>query len=217
VDKNSFLLLAFALNVGITGHRTLPAKEIINIEKIMVRILELIKNTSDKFLKETLPNYSNPFHLYRMISPLAEGADRIAAYAALKCNYELFCPLPFSKSEYEKDFIATQSKNEFNYLLSKATSVFKVEGDAINKNEAYLKVGEYVLKNCNILLTVWDGIVTENVGGTSSITQKAIEQNIPVVWINSILPHEIRIIERNQEFTFQETKLKEILSRHIIK
>jgi hypothetical protein len=217
VDKNSFLLPTFALNVGITGHRTLPANEVINIENIIIRILEYIKNISDKLLKETPPNYSNPLHVYRMISPIAEGADRIAANAALKCNYKLFCPLPFRKSEYEKDFIAKQSKDEFHYLLSKAESILEIAGDSQNRNEAYLAVGEYIIQNSDILLSVWDGKSDDNIGGTGDITQKAIEQNIPVVWINIILPNEIRIIERNQEFTFQETKLKEILSRHIIK
>ncbi len=37
----------------------------------------------------------NELPALRLISPLAEGSDRIAAECALRLGYELQCPLPF--------------------------------------------------------------------------------------------------------------------------
>jgi hypothetical protein len=59
----------------------------------------------------------------RLLSPLAEGADRLVADCAhaLKKDYELICPLPFKLPAYEDDLRATPgSLAEFHTLLERA-------------------------------------------------------------------------------------------------
>jgi hypothetical protein len=60
--------------------------------------------------------------LRRAFSPLADGEDRLFAGEALALGFELNCPLPFSQSEYEKDFPTRERVDEFRALLSRANA-----------------------------------------------------------------------------------------------
>ena len=46
------------------------------------------------------------------LSPLARGADRLAAEIALDLGYELNVPMPFPQAEYEKDFTGIDPTKE---------------------------------------------------------------------------------------------------------
>ena len=64
----------------------------------------------------------------RLVSSLAEGADRVAAEEALSAGWELQSPLPFPKEEYEKDFASSESKDAFAELIRRATAVMELDG-----------------------------------------------------------------------------------------
>ena len=51
----------------------------------------------------------------RLVSALAEGADRIAAKAALEAGWTLEVVLPFATEEYEQDFDSPESKEAFPF------------------------------------------------------------------------------------------------------
>ncbi len=101
-----------ALRVGITGARRLnPA----NIGPIEMQLTHLLDAIQQKMLVEeslTLGDYyqhepDRAFEpLLRMVSPLARGADRLAARAALNAGYKLFVPLPFPQ-----DFTGTDDRH----------------------------------------------------------------------------------------------------------
>ena len=48
--------------------------------------------------------YASDPPLLRAVTPLAEGADRLFAEAALGLGYALTCPMPFHQAEFEEDF-----------------------------------------------------------------------------------------------------------------
>src|SRR5205085_7563992 len=41
---------------------------------------------------------------FELLSPLAEGADRLVAEVALECQVKLRVPMPLAQKEYERDF-----------------------------------------------------------------------------------------------------------------
>ena len=55
----------------------------------------------------------------RLLSPLAEGADRLVAKAALLSGYRLEVAMPFAQAEYEQDF-DPEGVTEFRALLDQA-------------------------------------------------------------------------------------------------
>ena len=66
--------------------------------------------------------------MLRVISPLAEGADRLVAKEAIALGFELQCPLPFTREEYQRDFESAQSRQEFCALIALATAVLELDG-----------------------------------------------------------------------------------------
>jgi len=128
-------------------------------------------------------------------SALAEGADRMGARAALASGYRLECPLPFERSEYEKDFSTEASRHEFRALLDAATSIWELRGTRAEGALAYENVGEAVIEHSDLLIAVWDGEEAHGRGGTADVVRAAAATRMPVVWIH-LDPHvEIRLIE----------------------
>jgi hypothetical protein len=151
------------VRVGVTGHRlnALPSEgEDQQLRDAVRRILEEIKRiTMEIFSRRTesdIETYSSEEPCLRLISPLAEGADRLVTEEALKLGLELHCPLPFPREEYVRDFAAETSCAKFWELLSKATSVFELDGTRDANQEAYEMVGRTVLRQSDVLIAIWD-------------------------------------------------------------
>ena len=105
-----------------------------------------------------------------LYSALADGADRLVVYEAMKLNIEFIVVLPMALSVYEKDFTC-KSKDEFYHLLSKAKETINLENKNKNKDTLYEKAGHFISDNCDILFALWDGEHTGLKGGTSDIVK----------------------------------------------
>lgn len=137
-----------------------------------------------------------------LVSALADGADTIAADAALSLGYKLAAPLPFAVAEYESDF-APAAKADFHRLFGKADAVLELpgrgksgpsEGDEIEVNRAYEAAGLTVLSQADIVLAVWDRELSRGRGGTAELVAETVRAGIPIVLVdaNGILPVEVR-------------------------
>jgi len=145
------------LTLGVTGHRDLLANEAPTIE---ARLGELFEALRLRFPDVPL----------RLLSPLAEGADRIAARVALEAGVELVVPLPLPLSDYARDFHQPESLREFRQLLALASSVDTVTTDAgRSRAECYARVGAHVSDHSQILIAIWDGKPEGQAGGTAQI------------------------------------------------
>lgn len=152
--------------LGVTGHRDISDED---KEILGCRVREVFEELKDKYPK-------SPFIL---LSPLAEGADRLVAQVALDAGISLVVPLPMPVDEYEKDFLTPESKAEFRDLLNRATAWFELSplevntnhhgSDMENRNLQYREVGLYVARHCQVLLALWDGLSTSSKAGTSHI------------------------------------------------
>jgi len=180
----SFSKLPLAFRVGVTGTRNIRQGTEDAVRTEISQVLELISGEIGK-LAQTSASQSiyvqEPNCKLRLVSPLAEGSDRLAAEEALKAGYALYAPLPFSRSEYEKDFPDTVEA--FRTLLSKA-DVLELDGAREFANESYREVGRFVVRNCDLLIAVWDGESERGPGGTAEIVRFAASLRVPVWWIN---------------------------------
>jgi hypothetical protein len=186
--------LALALRIGITGARNLsPA----HLPRIRAQATEFLVKTRGELERLALsPDAKRAYDCssgnsarvrLHVLSPLAEGADRLLAVAALENGYLLSCPLPFTQTEYENDFTSDESRQEFRSLLDRAgASILELDGARGEaQNSSYEAVGRFVVRNCDILVAIWDGQPGKGFGGTTDIVRFATSHGPPVLWIHA--------------------------------
>jgi hypothetical protein len=179
--------------VGVTGHRWngLEQADTELLNKQVEMVLENIQQTVKTV---------DPTATLHLLSPVAEGSDRIVAYTALRLGYTLHCILPFAKSIYEEDFESKDSKEEFRALLERAAKVIELLNQPHSnetRNAAYTEAGRKVTADSNVLLAIWDGEKARGEGGTGQMVEEALAQNRLVVWINAKAPHEIYLLKED--------------------
>ena len=144
------------IKIGITGHRNLDEKFIENYkQKVSIKLKKLKKEYSEIIL----------------YSALADGADRLIVYEAIKLDIKFVAILPMKKDVYENDF-NTISKIEFDKLLNKAYSIVQIaQKNTFSKDIQYELSGHYISDNSKLLFALWDGKDTGLQGGTSEIVK----------------------------------------------
>jgi hypothetical protein len=139
--------------------------------------------------------------LLRIVSPLAEGADRLVAEVGLELGYELHCPLPFARDDYAQDFTTDTARQHYYELLGQASRVLEFNGSRtspLQENSAYQAVGRLVLRQCDVLITIWDGeSAQQEQGGTYQVIDEAARLGLNIVWIRAQAPHEICLLAHN--------------------
>lgn len=121
-----------------------------------------------------------------LLSPLAEGADRLVAQVALEKELSLIVPLPMPQALYEDDFKTAESKTEFRNLLARAETVLtlapvgnygedEIREHGQSRTKQYAQVGAYIARHSHILIALWDEMPSEKVGGTAQIVQFRLE------------------------------------------
>ena len=174
---------AMPIILGITGHRDIRKEDQIYLKRVV-----------REFIDNLLKQYSScPICL---LSPLAEGADRLVAEVVLEIpNSSLIVPLPMPINEYERDFQTDNSKAEFNRLLQEADLVLTLPllkdnspkiihcaGD--ERDRQYEQLGAYIVQHSQLLISLWDGISIDKIGGTSEIVRFGLE-GVPQIYVNS--------------------------------
>jgi hypothetical protein len=101
IDDNDYRI---HLIIGITGHRDIPEED-----------ADILKEKIKGIFRELKNNYKNTPLL--LLTPLAEGADSIAAKTAIEEGIDYAVVLPFPEEEYVKDFL--ESKDEYYDLRDK--------------------------------------------------------------------------------------------------
>jgi hypothetical protein len=156
------------ITIGIIGHRDLSKQKIYQYKQLVF-----------KTLKKLQVNHHN----IKLITPLAEGADRLVVYQALKLNIDFKVVLPMARDEYKKDF-NFYSKKEFDKLLkiSHSTTTLTYR-ENVSRDFKYECVGKYISDNCDILLVLWDGTYNNLQGGTGEIVKYHTDQNKKLIHI----------------------------------
>jgi hypothetical protein len=188
---------ASGLRIGVSGHRgppKLPLEAVAEVRSSVERVLSAIADAAhQREAGVMLQKRGREAVRCTVISPLAEGADRIVAEAGLAAGFSLEAILPLDKTEYIKDFTTAESRAAFDRLLQRAASVLTLDGSADERPRAYEAAGFAMLANVDLLIAIWDGNDAEGIGGTGEIVNRAIADGIPVVWIVPENPHVLRL------------------------
>ena len=203
------------VQIGVIGHRPnrllpeiavdLPRK----CELVLKTILELASGAHDPYLHAPGPP------LLRVISPLAEGSDRIVAEAGRAIGADLQCPLPFHADEYSLDFDTSESKQEFNALLAGASAVFECDGRRNAEGDSYERVGRIVVEQSDFLIAIWDGEPAAGRGGTTQMVEEALAKGVPIIWLHASKALEPQILQAD-EFGDRSLQPLKHLSRYFM-
>ncbi len=152
------------LTIGVTGHRDLVDDEIPAL-KVMVRDFFL-------GLKRDFPGLD-----LQVITPLAEGSDRLVADVALEMDISLIAPLPMPQSDYERDFSSPAAVEEFRSRLKLARvinlpvspEVSELPPSDLTRGRHYARLGVFISNHSQVLLALWDGKEEGETGGTAGV------------------------------------------------
>jgi hypothetical protein len=162
------------LTIGVTGHRDLLADEIPALkEKVREFFLQLERDFPDLELQ--------------LITPLAEGSDRLVADVALEMGIGLIVPLPMPQAEYERDFSSPGAVEIFRDSLKKARVInLRTLPEAsqhpvteADRDRQYAQLGIFISNHSQILLALWDGKPSTATGGTSSVVNYHLTAVMP--------------------------------------
>lgn len=172
---------ALAFSVGIVGHR---ADRIVDPDRARARLDEVLQSIEEALDRiAASPLYQAGRHPLRMVSALAEGADRLAAWAALDRGLALEVVLPFEVAEYECDFLDESARQEFRDLLGRASGTIVLDGNDDERPRAYEAAGMTLLDNCDLLIAIWDGGPGRGRGGTREVIEQAARRGMPIIVI----------------------------------
>lgn len=196
------------LRVGIVGHRSFPDGGVADIAVTARRVMSDIARAVSRLVSEMPGHNAEAPPLLQLVSPLAEGADRIGAHAARALKWQLMAPLPFRQDIYENDFPGTVG--EFRELLAVARDsggVVELDSARESAERAYLAVGRFVLRNCDLLLAIWNGAPARGTGGTAEIVAEAGAIGLPVLQIVAATPYYVKLypngdLAQAHDFTF---------------
>ena len=175
-----------ALRIGITGHRPprLKSEHLPAVRRDCAAVFALLRETVDAVHAEHRDLFAPERPRLVLVSPLADGADQLAAQVALDAGESIDACLPFAPDEYRADFDA-ETAARFDTLLAAARRVLILPGASDNRTKAYREVGEVTISQCDILLAVWDGEPAQGTGGTPEIVADAVARQLPVVVIDA--------------------------------
>ena len=149
--KSSRVGTSTPLLIAVTGHRTLSAEHAPTVAEQVRQALTDIQALM-------------PHTTIRIVSGLAEGADRIVAQAGLDLGMEVEVVVAVPVGRYRSGFTAA-SRDDFDaFLRSPGVALTEVpEGDdpgggSVGKEAApYVAVGRYLASRANLLFALWDG------------------------------------------------------------
>jgi hypothetical protein len=191
------------VRLGVSGHRDLADTAaacdlVIQAIGVVLRILDIAIRPRGILRFAQPPAVSVG---YQVISPLAEGADRVVADSVLSADpdlsarpRELVVPLPFSLHSYRgtdghpgSDCSDAASQAEFDRLRSAACWTRPLDdsapSDQAERDAGYREVGRFVVMHSDVLIALWDGSDNQSKVGTAATVRLALRRGIPVVWI----------------------------------
>lgn len=173
------------LNVGITGHRAsiLPPSLLQALEPVVTELFVQLRDALHRVHAAEPAIFDATPPLVRLHTPLASGADQLAATSARSAGYHVRALLPFDPEEYSNDFAEGRELEEFRNQLRDADEFFALPGERIDGDSGYVMVGKAVVAASDILVAIWDGGEGKGPGGTAHVIELALAANVPTIHV----------------------------------
>ena len=189
-------LLPFVLNVGITGHRaeSLGVEDSAALGGRIAETLRSIEQAAIRVFDGSRDCFADQEPRFRLISPLADGADQAAAAAALEVGWELQAILPFDRARYRASLSDDTSRAAFDRMLNAASMILELPGDGDGEVDDYVMAGRATISHSDIVMAVWDGRPARGRGGTGDVAAQAIASGTGLIHVPPDLSGECRLV-----------------------
>jgi len=190
------------LRIGVAGHRRLPSDALARlrdqIQALYNDIYLCVRQLANT--EQAAAFYVREFPQFRIVSSLAEGADRLCIEPdIIPFEHQLACILPFLREEYANDFLPNHSVintqhgtlNEYNALLERISTgdtqapIIELDGDPEQRSSAYQRCSQLLVEHCDIMIAVYDGDNRSN-RGTANTVNSALAAGIPILHISTL-------------------------------
>lgn len=169
------MLTQTMFTLSVTGHRDINSKALGLLSDEINEYLE--------FIKRELPGTK-----IRLISLMADGADRLVVKEAIANGIPVEALLPMPATHYKNDF-NDKSKREFlemtNNELVTVTELPLPEGivetqlnDPGVRENIYARAGRYMSFYSDVIIALWDGKANNLVGGTYHILKSTAQNTV---------------------------------------
>lgn len=187
------------LRIGILGHIHLDPR-------CLERIRQAVQRAID-FIEQHFPD-----HYLTVFSPLADGAERLAARELLKRDGTRLIPvLPVPREEYLKDFGDTDDhrvdprgaelRQELKYWLAERAIEIIEMPPAPTRQDAFFQTGRFIAEHSDALLVIWDGWPSEDASITAQVVAEAAGLSKPLCHIRAAKDQENSPTPREQDRT----------------
>lgn len=174
-----------ALNIGITGHRASNLSE--EALEALRHVLDEVFARLDDAVGAVHATPEGPFDsrspIIRLHTPLATGADQLAADSARARTFFVRALLPFAPDIYRTDFEEGRERADFSRQLEAADEFFALPCERADGDAAYVQVGKAVIAASDILVAIWDGRAGNGPGGTAHVVELALRAGVPVIHV----------------------------------
>ncbi len=174
------------LNVGVTGHRAgaFTAPLVRTLRPTVYTVFRQLRDATLRLQQAEDAFCSATAAELRLHTPLATGADQIAAICARSSGYFVRALLPFEPSEYRKDFSAGEELDGFEQALAAADEIVALPGHRSDLEGAYVQVGELLVGTADLMIAIWDGEQGRGPGGTAYVVELALRSSVPVIHLD---------------------------------
>lgn len=182
-DRNS--PRPIVLNVGITGHRSsvLTAPVVRSLRPIVYTVFRQLREATLKLQDKEESLCSETEARLLLHTPLATGADQIAAICARSSGYFVRALLPFEPNDYRMDFAPGEELDCFEQALEAADEIVALPGERSDVEAAYVLVAQSLVGTADLMIAIWDGEEARGPGGTANVVQMALRSSVPVIHI----------------------------------
>lgn len=170
--------------IGISGHR-LDKLAGVDTGRLRARLGELLAAIDSTLARDG--------RACLIVSPLAEGVDRLAVDSA-PAHWPLIALLPMPRAIYREDFLSageatSPSAEAFDAYLARAASVtelpmLQAQAGLDPRPAQYEALGHALVRQIDCLVAVWDGSPPRGPGGTGHVAREASELGLPLLRIH---------------------------------
>jgi hypothetical protein len=158
-----------SFHIAVTGHRFIP-KDTSSLSTAIRKVLQDILSQ----------HHDKPIMLH---SALAEGSDQLVAHISLEFPEISLCvPLPKSEDDYLEDFASDSGRESFQKLLITAVKIINLSRSDEGQSD-YENLGNYLVKQSDILIALWNGVYNQKKGGTGEVVKTALQAGKLVHWV----------------------------------
>ena len=178
----------FVLAVGVTGHRAdvLPGGQRADAaRRAFATSLERIEQSGRELaaMRSATASRRRPPRL-RFVSPIADGADQIAAEVALELGWELQAILPFERARLSRQPRQSRRPRAVRRAARAGRpACSSCRATATTALDAYVMTGRATVAHCDMLIAVWDGLPPRGRGGTGEVVQLALTRGTAIIHV----------------------------------